>query len=182
MYSRFGAITYANWSISAKTPILFTNNGELVKLQPYHVNEKISSNFYNFSPACSWQHSASNRNRANYASVHYRRQNVIQQMTLSFLTGCLGLQCCRRPSNGHAQCGASHFSGHGGAIQSSLRDLYGSLWQSRSPTGCSSLIIYLRVTPHIHRSILISLISIRFFVLTIHVECLIVALTWQFIT
>ena len=46
-------------------------------------------------------------------------------------------------------------------VQSSLGDLFGSQTLV-VPRMCSFLILYLRVTPHIHRSILISVISIRF--------------------
>ena len=47
-------------------------------------------------------------------------------------------------------------------VQSSLGDLFGSLRHLVVPRMCSFLILSLRVTPHIHRSILISVTSIRF--------------------
>ena len=46
--------------------------------------------------------------------------------------------------------------------QSSLSDLFGSLRHFVVPRMCSFLILSLRVTPHIHRSILISVTSIHF--------------------
>ena len=47
-------------------------------------------------------------------------------------------------------------------VQSSLGDLFVSLRHSVVPRMCSFLILYLRVTPPIHRSILISVTSILF--------------------